>query len=546
MKLFISVLLISIAIPFLSHAGVASYGTIYDFNTDSVIIRYRNIESDKFFLCTIQTFVCEQKNEEPALPYGTASPEIQKDPFRQLLRQRGSFVQISANRTFGAYYSASRVASGSKRNFVIVRESDRAEFKRSGETVYWDLLSEHPNLFAFSPDETKMIYIDDRNGPMTPYLVDLTKLSGSTFTGERIITRSYSVSDIIFTDSDTIYFIANRDNAEIWSLYKLTLSTSTLVKIAEDISFDEKLRKFGTMISFVKINSGSVDPMLYDTVTDTIKTWNGLPAFAAGVPMLKYTTGSWGGFGGVLMSPDAPSKTLIVWLHGGPYRQTGYLHHAYQSYAAYDFALEEARRAGAYVLKLSYPGSFGYGRPFAESIKNQVGLGDVDAVYRATLALQKQKGITNTYLAGNSYGGYLALRSLVAYVNTFSGAVSINGVTDWAALNERLQTSIFNIQFGGLPNKNTRARYDQASILSRIYRLTTQPVALLHGEVDNTIPVEQSRELADALVTTGKNTNLYVYPEEDHIYKIKETVRDMCINILETAGLRTEGRCVVE
>lgn len=312
MKLFFILLFTCAFTPLFSYAGIAPYGTIYDFNTNEIVIRYKNIESEKYFLCTIQTLSCKDQDKEPILSYGTDSPEIQKDAFRQLLRKRGSFVQISANKTFGGYYNASKVATGSERSFVIVRSSDNAEFKHNGKTVYWDLLSEHTSLFSFSPDETKMTYIDDREGPPTPYLVDLTKLSGETFKGVRMITKNYSVSNVLFMDADTMYYIANRDNSEIWSLYKLTLSTYTLTKIVDNISFDEPLRRFGDMISFVKINPGSLDPMLYDTKTETLKTWMGLPLTAKGVPTSKYTTGTWGGFKGTLMIPDAPSKTLIV------------------------------------------------------------------------------------------------------------------------------------------------------------------------------------------------------------------------------------------
>ena len=250
---------------------------------------------------------------------------------------------------------------------------------------------------------------------------------------------------------------------------------------------------------------------------------------------------------GVLMEPShmdtKQTYPLVIWLHGGPQRQTSYGWHPYHSYGTYDAILELLRKNNALILKLDYRGSFGFGKEYIESIRGSVGDGDVTDVMNALAYMKKQYNIGNTYLVGNSYGGYLSLRTIVEHPGSFSGAFSINGVTDWESLLARLKTSIFNIDFGGAPSADTMSAYKQASIIDRTSNLGNQKIAIVAGEADRTIPVSQSRMLYEDLLSKKKNVELVVYPGEDHVYKKKETISNLCEKIFSFMQITKDPSC---
>ena len=218
----------------------------------------------------------------------------------------------------------------------------------------------------------------------------------------------------------------------------------------------------------------------------------------------------------------------------------------YASYAVYDLTLNQLAENNIVVLKLDYAGSYGYGGSFAKEIIKNVGKGDVTDVVDALALMKKDFSISDTYLMGNSYGGYLALRSLVAYPAKFTGAISINGVTDWASMLKLLKTSIFNVDFGGLPGKSNSSLYAKASILSRISDLTNQKIVLMQSQADKTVPPSQANTLYQALQNAGKNVQFIPYAGEDHTFTKTSDIENICQNIFNTLSLPLNNNCVFQ
>jgi dipeptidyl aminopeptidase/acylaminoacyl peptidase len=257
-----------------------------------------------------------------------------------------------------------------------------------------------------------------------------------------------------------------------------------------------------------------------------------------------------GGMHGVLMTPIGFDKNsphqLVIWLHGGPYRQTSLGYHEYASYAVYDLILNQLAENNVAVLKLDYAGSYGYGATFAKAILKNVGKGDVTDLVNALAVVKKGMSVSDTYLIGNSYGGYLALRSLVAYPAKFSGAISINGVTDWATMLKLLRTSIFNVDFNGLPSKNNSALYAKASIMTRISDLTNQKIVLMQSQSDRTVPPSQANLLYNALQAAGKNVQFIPYMNEDHTFTKITDIENICQNVFSTLSLPLGNYCIFQ
>jgi dipeptidyl aminopeptidase/acylaminoacyl peptidase len=244
-----------------------------------------------------------------------------------------------------------------------------------------------------------------------------------------------------------------------------------------------------------------------------------------------------------LLEKSGNSDTLLVWLHGGPYRQAALGYHPYTSYGGYDWILETARQSDVGVLKLDYPGSAGFGRVFAESISGHVGVKDATDAAAAISDFAKRNSYKNVYLMGNSYGGYLALKLLVNKPTVYKGAMSIAGVADWTTMLTALDTSIFNLQFGGTAGNDNFDEYARASIYNHVNKLSGQKIVLVHGDKDSTIPIKQSAGLATFLEQNGKPAKLITLSGENHVFKKPESFETVCNATLEFVGKTGGAPC---
>ncbi len=455
-------------------------------------------------------------------------------------------LTLSPNGRYVAYYIPSTQTKG-QRTYGIIDTLKNTGYEKTENVAYWDLLSEGIKFFAFSPDSTRLLYLGDTHGPQTLYQVNLASLSDN-FKSSRIISKNYTVSDFMWINNSSIVFTANRESPLLWSLYTYNITTGNLVKRADNVSYAGTMKPVGKYVVFTQISGNSSSPALYNTTEGTVSK-----LLIPGLMVKNATPGEVvkaGSLYGVYAKPTtavpALSKTLLVWLHGGPFRQAANGYHPYMSYAGYDWMLDEARAGGVSVLKLDYPGSFGYGREFAEKITGSVGSIDVKDSVAAIKQFATARGFKNIYLIGNSYGGYLSLKTIVDQPTLFAGAFSINGVTDWGLLNERLETSIFNVQFKGLPGDSNKSLYSTASIFNNIGKIGQQKIILVHGEADTTIPVEQSQILNEELATKGKNVEFITYADENHVFEKQETFESLCSTVLRFVGASAVSRCSLQ
>jgi len=480
----------------------------------------------------------------------TLQNEVKKyDPASNTLSPAGmlpsgtSWTQVSPDGRFVAFYIAATQTRG-ERTFGILDTSNQEVYMKTEPLKYWDLLTEGIRIFAFSPDSSSLIYIDDIKNQPTLYRVTLSSLKpgSKTFTSKKMFAREYAVTDVAWKDAGTILFVANRENPYLYSLYEYTLKSGALAKLADNVSYAVPLEKVGNAYLFATADSAGVRPSVYDVTSKKIESFS-LPPGNAPISSGKAVKLKDGLSGVFLLESNKNSDTLLVWLHGGPYRQTSLGYHPFMSYGGYDWVLENARTSNVGVLKLDYPGSAGFGRLFAESLTGKVGVKDAIDAKAAIKDFAARNGYKNIYLMGNSYGGYLALKLLVDTPTMYKGAISINGVADWLTLLSNLNDSIFNVQFGGPVNEENYALHADASIYNGIGNLTTEEVVLVHGDKDMTIPYSESKGLSTALGLIGKDVKLVTFSGEDHVFKKPESFETLCKTVLETTGVTDTGKC---
>ena len=521
------------------------YGTILGTKGSTFLVQYYGIGKKQNFICSVTSNICTKtkKTNLGTPPSSKISESVQSE----LQTKNASHITVSPSATMVAYYIGGDYLHP-QRVYTLRNLTTNKEVTVSDSVSYWDLVNDSARVFAFSPDEKKLIYLDDKDGTLSLYSTNTQGNSDGTITSTKLKTTAYQVCDFIFTDANTLYYTGNtKENPYVWSLYSYNLKTNSQKVLAKNISYQDPLRHIGSAIVFNQLQAKGYGPALYTIATQKVHEFS-IPNIDTKNTIAHEEVIESGDVHGVLMTPTkikaSKKYPLLIWLHGGPYRETSLMYHPLHSYGIYDSILELLRKNNVIVLKLDYPGSFGYGRQYAEGIQSAVGKTDVAEVMDAlTYIKNRYPNIDSSYLAGNSYGGYLSLKTLVEHPSDFTGVVSINGVTDWASLLEKLKTSIFNTHFNGLPNPSNQALYDQASILNKIPNLTEQKIEIIQGQSDRTIDPAQAELLYTALIQQQKNVSIVRYPNEDHVFREKKTISDLCVQLFHFTGTPVDSGC---
>lgn len=403
--------------------------------------------------------------------------------------------------------------------------------------------SNTPAFVEFSQNEQYASFTDDREGYRNVYVVGLSK---NNMMVERAFAYNFTVEDYLWF-KDKLYAVGNtKANPYRWVLYQYDPITKQNKIVSENVSYGDYIRAVGDYgLSFLVTEGKNRHVALYKPEAEKVEVIRPVKDSPASKKIKRSIVSFDDGVKGILYEPKKPKRNpnLFVWLHGGPKRQTSFGYHSYLSYAVYDELLEKLVDGGDYVIKLDYGGSYGHGAEFMDQLTNKLGKIDVKHVVDATKKTQGKYKIAETYLIGNSYGGYLGPKTLVDYEELFDGTIAINGVFDWSTLITRIPSSPFKMYFDGpstFENPETPLeRYQQASIVKNLPNLNKEKnLLLIYGERDSTVPTWQTREFYDQAKALDKNVKLLKL-DEDHIIRKRSNLKTMCSFI--TSNLLLKG-----
>jgi dipeptidyl aminopeptidase/acylaminoacyl peptidase len=229
-----------------------------------------------------------------------------------------------------------------------------------------------------------------------------------------------------------------------------------------------------------------------------------------------------------LVRPPGERPPVMLWIHGGP------IHHTVDGWHWRWNPLVAA--AAGYAVALPNPrGSTGFGQEFVEGIwNNRWG----DQCYRdlmaVTDALEQRSDVDGSRIAalGGSFGGYMAnwiggnttrYRCLVTHASIYSFPI-FHGTTDWPAW--------LTLEMGSSPYDDDRDGYERFSPHRHVARWKT-PTLVIHGERDYRVPISEALALFEALQLHGVDSELLVFPDENHWIQRPENARQWYRTVIE-------------
>jgi dipeptidyl aminopeptidase/acylaminoacyl peptidase len=216
-------------------------------------------------------------------------------------------------------------------------------------------------------------------------------------------------------------------------------------------------------------------------------------------------------------SNPGPHPVLII-LHGGPESQFRPGYDAWLQYVVNEL--------GFAVVAPNVRGSSGYGKNYLaldNGVLREDAVKDVGALL-VWLSLQNAYDAKRVVVSGGSYGGYLALATLVDFSERLRGAVDVAGITDFVS---------FLTNTAPYRQNQRRAEYgderdpDMRSYLRRISPLTnaermSKPLLIVQGKNDPRVPSSEADQLVNRLRSKGGNVWYLQASDEGHGFRKKQ------------------------
>ena len=214
--------------------------------------------------------------------------------------------------------------------------------------------------------------------------------------------------------------------------------------------------------------------------------------------------------GELLLPPGAsPEQRVPVLMnpYGGPEAQTVQDH-----WTAANFFFDQIlAHDGIAILRIDNRGMGFRGKKFATALRHEFGKVELnDQLTALDQALNRFPQLDGNRLGwwGWSYGGFMTSYALT-HSKRFKTGVAVAPVTDWHDYD-----SIYTERYMGLPKENADG-YKSGSVQQAAANLSGR-LLLVHGTSDDNVHIQNTMQLAQAFINSGKQFELLLYPRKTH------------------------------
>jgi dipeptidyl aminopeptidase/acylaminoacyl peptidase len=214
----------------------------------------------------------------------------------------------------------------------------------------------------------------------------------------------------------------------------------------------------------------------------------------------------------VITRPKGARKApTLLWIHGGPIGMSGDGWH-------WRWNALLAAAQGYVVVQPNPRGSTGFGQPFIQGIWGNVwGKQCYEDLMAVTDALEQRPEVDGKHIMamGGSFGGYMTnwigtqtqrFKCLITHASICTMA-QFTGTTDHPAW--------WYLEMGGEDPYADPGQFDRYAPIRHIKNWKT-PVLIIHGELDYRCPIGEGLNLFEALQYHGVDSELVIFPDENH------------------------------
>ena len=169
------------------------------------------------------------------------------------------------------------------------------------------------------------------------------------------------------------------------------------------------------------------------------------------------------------------------------------------------------------VVNVDNRASVGYGKDFHYGYYQQMGIVDAAELVSAANYLKKLSYVNPKRIGlwGGSYGGFLTLMVMCNHPGVFHTGVSWKPVTDWHNYFDS-----YTAQRLGRPQENEEV-YKQTSPVYHAAGLKGN-LLLVHGMQDVNVLFQDTAQMVQRLIESGKYFDLMIYPRDNHMLSLRD------------------------
>jgi Dipeptidyl aminopeptidases/acylaminoacyl-peptidases len=382
--------------------------------------------------------------------------------------------------------------------------------------------------------------------------------------------KRVAYGNALFSPDGRAFYVTSDLDSEFQTLGTIDLSTRRFTPITQELHWNVELIALspdGSQLAFVTNEDGISRIYVLETATKHYRELNGLPdgvidhiawnpnnrdlAFAISSynapsdifsvdvtsgKVLRWTDSETGGIATsafvkpqLIKWPSFDGRTIsgfiykqasggtrkfpvIILIHGGPEAQFRPIF-----LGRYNYFLNEL---GVALICPNVRGSDGYGKTFLDldnAIKREDSVKDIGALLDWVKS-QPDLDSGRVMILGGSYGGYMSLACSFHYADRIRCSIDIVGISNFVTFLERTEAyrrDLRRVEYGDERDPEMRAFLLTISPLNHVAEIT-KPIFVVAGQNDPRVPVNEGRQIVDALKERGRIVWYLVARDEGH------------------------------